>query len=134
MANAIGTNKKRIINTKPLGKRWGRIVEEMVMKEGADLARAQLKTGSPTSKDQVVVQIPVTIYVGFPRRGKGIAGLQALHAQFAYLRWTTEALAPCVYALDQVPVNASAVRSLSRQGDSRTHQTELAQDGAPRWC
>ena len=66
--------QKRIINTKPLGKRWGKIVEDLVMKEGATLARAQLKAGKQATADEVVVQIPVTIYVGFPRRGRGIAG------------------------------------------------------------
>ena len=75
MTNSISTNyQKRIISTKPLGKRWGKIVEDAVMKEGAALARAQLRAGKQTTEDEVVVRIPVTIYVGFPRRGKGIAG------------------------------------------------------------
>ncbi len=67
------SHQKRILGTKPLGKRWAKIVEDSVMKEGARLARVELKAGRQTTEDAVIVRIPVTIYVSFPRRGKGIS-------------------------------------------------------------
>jgi hypothetical protein len=77
MPNPARPTQKRIIDTKPLGNAWGKIVEDMVMKESAELAEAQLKIGKQTTSDEVVVQVPVTVQVSFPRKGNGIDGTGA---------------------------------------------------------
>ena len=48
------SHQKRILSTKPLGKRWAKIVEDSVMKEGARLARIELRAGRQTTEDEVV--------------------------------------------------------------------------------
>lgn len=77
MTNPICSTQKRIIDTKPLGNDWGRIVEDIVREEGAELAETQLKIGKQTTSDEVVVQVPVTVYIGFPRKGQGVDGTAA---------------------------------------------------------
>jgi hypothetical protein len=75
MARATGTNhkRKRINRTKPLGKRWGATVQEIVTKEAAKQARALLKAGKYTSDNEVEAKIPVFIHLRFARKGRGIA-------------------------------------------------------------
>lgn len=77
MTNPTGSTQKRIIDTRPLGNDWGKIVEDMVMKEGAELAETQLKIGKQTMSNEVLVQVPVTVYIGFPRKGQGVDGTTA---------------------------------------------------------
>jgi hypothetical protein len=77
MTNPISSTQKRIIDTKPLGNDWGKIVEDIVAKAGAELAETQLKIGKQTTSDEVVVQVPLTVYIGFPRKGQGIDGTAA---------------------------------------------------------
>jgi hypothetical protein len=72
MTNPTCSTQKRIIDTKPLGNDWGKIVEVMVTKVASALAETQLKMGKQTTSDEVVVQVPMAIYIAFPREGQGI--------------------------------------------------------------
>ncbi len=71
---SAGSGRKHVMKGKPLGKQWKKIVEDILMKDGAKQARAQLKTGVEASSDSVVVRIPITFFVRFPRKGKVITG------------------------------------------------------------
>jgi len=75
MATASTSPKrKHVMKGIPLGKKWKKVVEDILMKGGAKQARAQLKTGVQATKDAVVVRIPITFFVRFPLKGKRIAG------------------------------------------------------------
>ena len=74
MAMTANAKRKHVMKGKPLGKEWKKVVEEILMKDGAKHARAQLKTGLQTTEDSVVVRIPITFFVRFPRKGKTITG------------------------------------------------------------
>ena len=76
MAQAKNRITKRVLNTKSLGKSWGKILQNMVTKEAATQARALLKSGKRTAKDEeeVEVRIPVVLHLTFARRGTGIGG------------------------------------------------------------
>ncbi len=74
MTSPSCSTQKQIIDTKPLGAEWGKTVEDMVMKAASELAEARLKSGKQPTTEDVVVQVPVTIYVGFPRKGQGTDG------------------------------------------------------------
>ena len=66
--------QKRVLSTKPLGKRWGKAVQDMVTKEAIIQARAMLKRGELSTEEEVEVHIPVVLHLSFARRGKLIAG------------------------------------------------------------
>jgi hypothetical protein len=75
METAKSSIRKRVLSTKPLGKRWGKVVQDMVTKEAIKQARAVLKRGELSSdKEEVEVHIPVVLHLSFARRGKLIAG------------------------------------------------------------
>lgn len=52
-----------------LGDDWKDIVEEIVMKDSAEQARAQLSARESLSDDEIVVEVPMTLYIGFSRAG-----------------------------------------------------------------
>ena len=66
--------RKRVLSTKPLDKRWGKAVQDMVTKEAIIQARAILKRGELSTEEAVEVHIPVVLHLSFARRGKLIAG------------------------------------------------------------
>jgi hypothetical protein len=71
---SASSKRKHVMKGQPLGKEWKKVVEEILMKDGAKQGRAQLKTGAQTTEDSVVVRIPITFFVRFPRKGKTITG------------------------------------------------------------
>jgi hypothetical protein len=74
MATTASAKRKHVMKGKPLGKEWKKVVEEILMQDGAKQARAQLKTEAQTTQDSVMVRIPITFFVRFPRKGKTITG------------------------------------------------------------
>jgi len=80
MAKAQSRIRKRVLNTKSLGRNWGKILQDMVTKEAAAQARAVLKSGNQFPKDEVEVRIPVSLHLAFARRGTGIGGDRVLCA------------------------------------------------------
>ena len=77
MAQAKSRITKRVLNTKSLGKSWGKILQNMVTKEAATQARALLrKKQSAKAEEAVEVRIPVVLHLTFARRGTGIGADQ----------------------------------------------------------
>ena len=61
-----------------LGDGWKDIVEEVLMKAGGAQARAEMKAGMHSAGDDVVVRIPMAVYITFPRNGEAISADEAL--------------------------------------------------------
>ena len=76
MARATGKRGRKHIlkgKGKPLGKKWQKIVGDAVLKESAKRVRAHVKTLDEPPSGDVVIRMPATFLVRFPRKGKGIA-------------------------------------------------------------
>ena len=80
MAKAKSKARKRVLNTKSLGKSWGKRLQDMVTKEAAAQARVLLKGGKQHAKDEVEIRIPVFLHLAFARRGNAIGGDRILCA------------------------------------------------------
>jgi hypothetical protein len=85
MAKATGTGgcgcgqpvqeRVEVLKGKVLGEGWKEIVEEILMKDAADQARAQVKAEKQSAQDDaVVVRIPMTVFVSFPQEDNRIVG------------------------------------------------------------
>jgi hypothetical protein len=87
---------KRIV--KSLGKNWGRVIQEMAIKDGAKLARAYLKAGKYADKDEIEIKIPMWLHLIFPRKGKGVAeGASTLDCNCTLTSWPDgSSLCKCV--------------------------------------
>jgi hypothetical protein len=59
---------------KPLGKRWGASLQELVTDAAVRQARFHLRSGKVKSEDEVEAAIAVTVHMVFPRKGKRITG------------------------------------------------------------
>src|SRR5262245_29773016 len=67
MASKTAVKTQRIV--KPLGKLWGRSVQEMVTKAALTQARCEVRSGKHDGKDEVEVVIPVTFTWCFRAKG-----------------------------------------------------------------
>ena len=56
------------------GDAWKEAVEELVLKEGAKRAQAYVAAQDGDSDNDIVMRIPLTFFVRFPRRGRTLAG------------------------------------------------------------
>ena len=65
--------REEVMAGQVLGDGWKDIVEEVFMKAGAAQARAEMKAGLHSTADDVVVRIPMAVYVTFPRNGDAIS-------------------------------------------------------------
>jgi hypothetical protein len=75
MATPTGKERRDEHRRKDLrGGAWKEAVEELLMKEGAKRAQAYVGAQEEGSENDVVMRIPITFFVSFPRRGKTLAG------------------------------------------------------------
>jgi hypothetical protein len=72
-----GQRREQVMAGQILGDGWKDIVEQVFMQAGAAQARAQV-TAQPDSSDDVVVRIPMAVYLTFPRGGDGISADQGV--------------------------------------------------------
>jgi len=70
---SAGLKQKQVMKGLPLGTKWKKVVEGILIKGGAKQARMQMKTGAQATSGGVVVRIPITFFVRFPLKGKGSA-------------------------------------------------------------
>jgi hypothetical protein len=70
---SAGLKRKQVMKGLPLGTKWKKVVEGILIKGGAKQARMQMKTGAQATSGGVVVRIPITFFVRFPLKGKGIS-------------------------------------------------------------
>jgi hypothetical protein len=70
-----GKSRKREHRNKPTsGGAWKDSLEEVLMEEATKRAQAHVEAQDQDSDDDVVMRIPVTIFMSFPRKGKELAG------------------------------------------------------------
>jgi hypothetical protein len=50
-----------------LGDRWKDVVEDVVMKRAGEVARAQLESQEEDGDEDILVRVPTTLYITFPR-------------------------------------------------------------------
>ena len=72
MARAANVKTRRIV--KPLGKAWGKSLQDIVVKAAQVQARFELRQGKHADKAEVEVVVPVTVHMVFPRKGRSILG------------------------------------------------------------
>jgi hypothetical protein len=70
--------REQVMAGQILGGGWKDIVEEVFMKAGAAQARAEMKAGLHSAGDDVVVRIPLAVYLTFPRNGETISADEGL--------------------------------------------------------
>jgi hypothetical protein len=71
MATAKTSRQKVVVSTEPLGQQWGAAVQKLVTETAHDIARRLLKEEPyPDDQDVIEVNVPVTIRVAVPRKGK----------------------------------------------------------------
>jgi hypothetical protein len=64
--------REQVMAGQVLGDGWKDIVGEVLMKAAAGQARVQLEAQQHSADDDVVVRIPMAVYITFPRGGGGI--------------------------------------------------------------
>ena len=70
--------REQLMAGQVLGSGWKDIVEEVFMKAGAAQARAQLKTQQYSADDEIVVRVPLAVYITYPRNGEDISADKGL--------------------------------------------------------
>ena len=70
--------REQVMAGQVLGDGWKNIVEEVFMKAGAAQARAEMKAGMHSASDDVVVRIPMSVYITFPRNDEAISADEGL--------------------------------------------------------
>jgi hypothetical protein len=70
--------REQVMAGQILGSGWKDIVEEVFMKAGAAQARAQLTAQEQSTDGDVVVRVPMAVYITFPRNGEGISADKGL--------------------------------------------------------
>lgn len=95
METAKSPIRKRVLSTKPLGKQWGKAVQDMVTKEAIKQARGQLKSGELATEEEVEVHIPVVLHLSFARRGKLIAGDPSVRCACTYKEDSSGSVCTC---------------------------------------
>ena len=68
------TNIRRRNIVKPLGKAWGRVMQETITELARKQARFELRSGKHADKDQVEIILPMTVHLVFSKKGKTITG------------------------------------------------------------
>ena len=94
MASKTAVKTQRIV--KPLGKLWGRSVQEMVTKAALTQARFEVRSGKHDGKDEVEVVIPVTIHMVFPRKGKSVAADGGIRCNCTFHEDSSGSVCTCV--------------------------------------
>jgi len=75
MTTQTGKERRHEHRRKDLrGDAWKEAVEELLLKEGAKRAQAYVAAQDEDSDNDIVMRIPITFFVRFPRRGRTLAG------------------------------------------------------------
>jgi hypothetical protein len=72
MATVPKVKRRNIV--KPLGKAWGKTIQEIVTEAALKQARFELRSGKHVDKEEVDVVITTTVHMSFPKKGKTITG------------------------------------------------------------
>jgi hypothetical protein len=67
MAKAKRKIRKRVLDTKSLGKNWGKAVQAMAVQQGALMARVLSKAARNKAGDTIEVHVPVLLHLSFAR-------------------------------------------------------------------
>ena len=70
--------REQVMAGQVLGDGWKDIVEGVIMKAAAGQARVRMQAQQHSADDDVVVRIPIAVYITFPRGGEGIREDQGL--------------------------------------------------------
>jgi hypothetical protein len=85
---------RRIV--KPLGKAWGRSIQEVVADAALRQARFELRSGKHAGKELVEVTIPVHVHLVFKRAGRSIAADGGVHCHCSFSQDSAGSVCICV--------------------------------------